>query len=90
MEQGEKPFTSRITTDGNRTLMSEPETFARIEAFLKANPMWAINRNNIGSCLAAIGDKQRAKEMFEESIRFISKGTKYDAPFLGLKDLANE
>ncbi|MGI9068573.1 MAG: tetratricopeptide repeat protein [Pyrinomonadaceae bacterium] len=83
-------FTSRVTTDGNRTLMVEPDAFDQVERILKANPMWAINRNNIGCCLAAIGEKQRAKEMLKESINFIPEGLKYDAPFVGLTDLENE
>lgn len=90
IKDDEKPFTSRVTTDGKSALVVDSGAFDRIESVLRANPMWAINRNNIGICLAAIGEKRRAKEMFEESIRFIPKGMKYDAPFLGLMDIANE
>jgi hypothetical protein len=79
-----------MTTDGMRALMSDPQALGRIERILKSNVLWAINRNNIGFCLAALGERERAREMFEESIKFIPKGTKYEAPFFGLKDLVNE
>lgn len=87
-KDGQRYFPSEVTTDGKNVLMMTPEAFDRIETILKSNLMWAINRNNIGSCLAAIGEKPRAKEMFEESIRFIPEGVKYDAPSFGLKDLS--
>jgi tetratricopeptide (TPR) repeat protein len=89
-KEGESYFPSKETTDGKNVRMITPEAFDLIETILKSNLMWAINRNNIGSCLAAIGEKERAKEMFEESIRFIPEGLTYELPSFGLKDLAHE
>lgn len=83
----DKYFPSKVTTDGKSVLMMTPEAMEGIEAILKSNLMWAVNRNNVGSCLAALGDVEGAKRMFEESISFIPAGVRYDAPYIGLRDL---
>jgi tetratricopeptide (TPR) repeat protein len=80
--------TDTVTTDGRKVRMLDPEMFDKVEQFLKSNPMWAMNRNNVGVCLAAIGETSRAREAFLESIKFIPAGVNFDAPFAGLKDLS--
>ncbi len=78
---------SKETIDGKKVLMMKPEASEQIASILKSNLMWAINRNNIGSCLAAIGETDAARKMFEESISFIPEGVRYEAPYYGLRNL---
>ena len=85
-----KYFTSTVTTHGLNSLMINPEAFDSIESILKSNLMWSISMNNIALCLTALGERARAKKIFEESIRFIPEGVGYDAPFDGLRALENE
>jgi tetratricopeptide (TPR) repeat protein len=86
-KENNSPF--KMTSDGKNVLMMTPEAMEGIQGILKSNLMWAINRNNIGVCLAAVGDIEGAKRMFEESISFIPEGVRYDSPYTGLRDLAD-
>ena len=86
----EKYATPRVSAVGESVLMTNEDAFSEIEQFLKSNLMWAINSNNMARCFAAIGEKSRARDMFQESIAFIPAGVNYDAPFVGLKDLSND
>jgi tetratricopeptide (TPR) repeat protein len=83
----DKYLPSKETTDGKDVLMITPEAFEQIAYILKSNLMYAVNRNNIGSCLVAIGEIDAAKRMFEESISFIPEGVRYEAPYIGLRNL---
>lgn len=43
--------------------------------------------NNIGTCYAEMGQIERARSAFQESIEFIPEGVSYPDPMLALKEM---
>ena len=65
-----------------------PYTFEKIQEMLRADPMYAIIKNNKGVCLIEIGDIKSAQEQFKESIECISDGYNYPDQYENLKSIS--
>ena len=55
---------------------------------LRADPMYAIIKNNKGVCLIEIGDIKSAQEQFKELIECISDGYNYPDQYENLNSIS--
>ena len=54
---------------------------------LKSDPAYAIVKNNLGICSLELKEYKRAKEQFEESIRFIPENYDFPDPYRHLEEI---
>ncbi len=87
-EDKEKCYKDEVI-DGKKVRTILPYLFEKIHEVLRSNPMYAIIKNNIGVCLAELGDLESACKVFKESIEFIPEGYDYSAPYNYLDALCN-
>ena len=73
--------------DGELTRAMDPHTFEEIREHLRSDPSYAIIKNNIGVCYMELGDKDSAREQFQESILTIPEGYDYREPYRNLESL---
>ena len=71
--------------DGNKELVIQPYLFEKTHEMLRSEPSYSILKNNIGICLAELGELDAAREQFTESIEFIPDGYDYPDPYRHLK-----
>jgi tetratricopeptide (TPR) repeat protein len=75
------------TSKDGKTFEVNPTFFVEIKKLLKSNILYATLMNNIGGCFVDLGQLQKAKECFLESLEFIPEGVKYEPPIIGLKHI---
>ena len=75
-----------ILKSGEKTRHLNPYYFERVHKLLKSTPDYSFIKNNMGYCLLLLGDKDSAREAFEDSIDCIPDGMDYPPPYDGLKD----
>jgi tetratricopeptide (TPR) repeat protein len=80
-------FTRESLVDGERTLEVQAGFDDALLETLRSNPMYATVQNNIGICLAEMGQIDAARERFSESIRTTPPGYDYPAPREALRML---
>ena len=68
--------------------MVSPYTFEKMQEMLRADPMYAIIKNNKDVCLIEIGDIKSAQEQFKELIECISDGYNYPDQYENLKSIS--
>ena len=64
--------------DGGRHI--NDYVFKKTHELLKANPIYATLKNNIGVCFRELGDLDSARKQFTESIVFTPDGYQYNEP----------
>lgn len=80
-------FQTVIRPDGAKVLQVANEYFGEFRSCLRRDITFAILKNNMGQCLALMGQVEQAKSCFEEAIEFTPEGVDYDDPRIGLRDL---
>ncbi|MDP3498167.1 MAG: tetratricopeptide repeat protein [Candidatus Nitrotoga sp.] len=80
-------FQTVIRPDGAKVLQVANEYFGEFRSRLRINITFAILKNNMGQCLATMGQVEQAKSCFEEAIEFTPEGMNYDDPRIGLRAL---
>jgi tetratricopeptide (TPR) repeat protein len=73
---------------GKKTHDAFPHTFEKIREILRADPTYAIVKNNIGLCFIELGDIDSAREQFRESIDCIPDGFNYPEPYKNLESIS--
>ncbi|WP_020678129.1 tetratricopeptide repeat protein [Geopsychrobacter electrodiphilus] len=74
----DKEISYTDTPDGGRHI--NDKVFKKSQELLKANPIYATLKNNMGVCFREMGDLDTAREQFTESIVFTPDGFQYDEP----------
>lgn len=73
-------------TDG-KTVTMMPSFMTEAEKFLKREKLACTILNNMGVIYAEVGDKESARNCFEQSIELTPDGVDYPNPKIGLKEL---
>ncbi len=73
--------------DGKKTLVMLPYAFEKTRTVLRSDSLYAIVSNNIGVCLAELGDLKSARDKFRESIDCTPEGYDYPDPHRYLADI---
>ena len=76
---------TRIDEGSTRKIM--PSFFTETEKYLRKDNVVCTTLNNMGVIYAEIGDKESAKNCFEQSIQLIPEGLDYSNPKIGLENL---
>lgn len=66
-----------------------PQLFEKSREILKSTPHYTITSNNLGICLAELGDIEGAKNAYREAIEFMPNGYDYPFPAINLRELEN-
>jgi tetratricopeptide (TPR) repeat protein len=83
-------FTREANISGERSLEIMAGFDDALFEFLRSNPLYATVQNNIGICLAELGQTDAARERFSESIRTTPPGYDYPAPREALRMLDSD
>src|SRR5690606_40278991 len=83
-KSGEEPFLKNVE---EKTAVFNTKFMTQVQTKLKEDLMYSILQNNIGICLALIGQVDKAKDAFKESIEFIPDGVVYEDPHLALQKI---
>ena len=83
-------FTREANISGERTMEVMAGFDDALFEFLRSDLMYATVQNNIGICLAELGQTDAARERFLESIRTTPPGYDYPAPQEALRMLDSE
>lgn len=75
-------------TEG-KTVTMMPSFMPEAEKFLKRDKLACTILNNMGVIYAEAGDKESAKNCFEQSIELTPEGVDYPNPKTGLKELGD-
>lgn len=73
-------------TVGNSVFFN-PQLLEESHKILKSTPQYTIMSNNLGVCLAELGDIEGAKNAYRESIEFTPEGYDYPFPIINLSQL---
>jgi tetratricopeptide (TPR) repeat protein len=80
-------FKTVMRPDGAKVLQVANEYFSEFRSHLRRNITYAILKNNMAQCLAAMGQVEQATSCFLEAIEFTPEGVDYDDPHIGLREL---
>jgi len=73
--------------DGKSTLTVLPHVFTKMFELLRADPTYAIVKNNMGLCLLELGEIETAREQFQEAIDCTPPGYNYPDPIAHLESI---
>lgn len=87
LEKDPKRYFKDEYRDGKKLLVVLPHAQGKIEQLLRSEPRHAIVLNNIGECLATVGEIEEARIRFREAIKYTPAGYDYPAPSHNLASL---
>jgi tetratricopeptide (TPR) repeat protein len=87
ISEDEKKYMFETEDEGKRVLNVTPDALGRMKHLCRLDVTFAALRNNMGTCLAELGDIGTARQMFLESIEFTPGGLRYDHPLHNLESI---